>query len=476
MRWLRTEFLAAAALAGWAALAGGCAALSSPPELEAVQALTRGKTFGTDAVLTVESSPQTQAIVQTLLVPPLSAENAVRVALLNNPGLQSSLAALGVGDAERAQMGGLSNPHLSLGRFAQADQIELERVLKFDVLSLITLPWRARWAGQQSELAGLQAAQEVVKLAADTRKAWIRAVAASQTERYLHDAQEAAEAGSELARRLAQAGNWSWLEQARQQSLQAEATAQRARAQQAAFAAREDLTRLMGLWGEQTLFKLPERLPELPSGPLSLDAVEAMAISDRLDVAYAKRESAFVAESLGLPINPGGAAGLDVSMSAATVFNNASGTRESRRGLALEFPLPIFDAGQNAQERSRGLYQQTFARTREVAVRARSEAREAYHGYRTAYDLARHYRDTVVPLHRRIQDEMVLRYNGMIAGLFDLLADARASMAAVNASLEAQRDFWLADADLQTTLTGTSPTSLSAPRDLTPTGGNSKGH
>jgi outer membrane protein, multidrug efflux system len=113
---------------------------------------------------------------------------------------------------------------------------------------------------------------------------------------------------------------------------------------------------------------------------------------------------------------------------------------------------------------------------RDVGVRARSEAREAYHAYRTAYDLARHYRDEVVPLRKFINDEVLLRYNGMISSIFELLADARTNVAAVNASLEAQRDFWLADTDLHTTLSGTSPGALTRMQATSAAGAEAKGH
>ena len=119
---------------------------------------------------------------------------------------------------------------------------------------------------------------------------------------------------------------------------------------------------------------------------------------------------------------------------------------------------------------------QSVARVRQTAVNARSEAREAYHGYRTAYDLARYYTDEIVPLRKFINDEVLLRYNGMIVGIFELLADARSNVMAVNASIEAQRDFWLADTDLQTSLSGTSPGGLSKMQATAAAGDAAKGH
>jgi outer membrane protein TolC len=100
---------------------------------------------------------------------------------------------------------------------------------------------------------------------------------------------------------------------------------------------------------------------------------------------------------------------------------------------------------------------QAVHRTAQVAVDARSEVRESYSAYRTAYDLAKHYRDEVVPLRKRISEETLLRYNGMLSSVFDLLADSRDQIASVTGYVESVRDFWVAQTDLQTALTGRSP-------------------
>ena len=90
--------------------------------------------------------------------------------------------------------------------------------------------------------------------------------------------------------------------------------------------------------------------------------------------------------------------------------------------------------------------------------------RESYSAYRTAHDLAKHYRDEVVPLSKRISEENLLRYNGMLISVFDLLADAREQIASVTGYVEALRDFWIAETQLQTALTGRSPGGSSAAR------------
>ena len=436
-----------------------CASLSPDGNLADLQQLTSGKTSGVNAVLSQD--PQAvQTAVAELLKTPLTAETAVRIALLNNPALQASLATLGVSDADRVQMGRLPNPHFSIGRFTQADTLEIERVLRFDVIGLLTLPWRAKWQGQQHEMAKLMAAQDVIRLAADTRKAWITAVAAQQTAIYMANVKEAAQAGAELARRMARVGNWSRLQQAREQVFLADATAQLARAEQANFSEREKLIRLMGLWGAQINFALAERLPDLPKAVTDISDVEARALGARLDLRSAMSESAYVADQMGFKTVTGYFNGMSLGFTSTTFFDNAALTQEARRGMDIELPLPIFDWGGARNARSKAMYLQSAARVREVAVKARSEAREAYYGYRTAYDLARHYRDEIVPLRKFINDEIVLRYSGMLASVWDLLADTRQQVMSVNSAIEAQRDFWLAEADLQTTLTGTSAGGL----------------
>lgn len=459
-----------------AATLAGCASLSPDGNQADIDTLTAGKTAGVQAPVGRSDSTETREAVARLLAEPLSAESAVRIALLNNPGIHASMASLGISDADRVRAGTLPNPHFSIGRFVEGSKVEIERGIGFNVIGLLTLPWRAKYQSQQHEVAKLQAAQEVVKLAADTRKAWINAVAAQQTASYMKDAKEAAEASGELARRLARVGNWSKLNQAREQAFVADAAAQLARSQNAAFAAREKLIRLMGLWGAQTQFTLSERLPDLPKTVAEMPDIEARALRDRLDVRTSMAQAGYVADSMGLTRTTGFINALDAKYSRNTTFDNATGDKEIKRGWELELPLPIFDWGGAGNARAQSQYMQSVARVRETAIQARSEARESYHAWRTAHDLALHYRDEVVPLRKFINTELLLRYNGMLSSVFELLADTRTSITAVNASIEAQRDFWLADTDLQTTLTGTSAGMAPLAAGTAASGSDAKGH
>jgi outer membrane protein TolC len=248
---------------------------------------------------------------------------------------------------------------------------------------------------------------------------------------------------------MAAIGNFNKLQLAREQSFYADAALALARAEQAQLGSRERLTRLLGLWGAQTAFQLPERLPDLPEAPRELPQIERLALEQRLDVQGARLGIEQTARQLGLT-----RVTRFVNVFEFGLMRNSSNEGPVQTGWEIGFEIPLFDWGGARVARAEGVYRQAVARAAAVAIDARSEVREAYGAYRTAYDIARHQRDERVPLARRISDENLLRYNGMLIGVFELLADARTQIATVNAAIDAQRDFWLAQADLDMALLG----------------------
>ena len=139
---------------------------------------------------------------------------------------------------------------------------------------------------------------------------------------------------------------------------------------------------------------------------------------------------------------------------------NSASNQPRQTGYEIELRLPIFDWGGAKIARAEYTYMQAVHRAAEIAVRARSEVREAYSAYRTAFDLAQHYRDEIVPLRKNISEEVLLLYNANLMSVFELLADARQQISAVSATIDAQRDFWLAETALNLALSGKSPGAM----------------
>jgi outer membrane protein TolC len=457
------------------ALLAGCASLSRDGGFSSVEQAVEQRTGAqTKWVRSEDEANSVRSRVKELLAKPLSAEDAVQVALLNNPGLQGAYAEVGIAEADLVQASRWRGPTFSFARLRRGDETEYERSVFFDVLGLITIPLSVRGERKRFDAAQSRAAAEALRVALEARKAWFGAVAAQENAKYMEQVKEAAEASAELARRMAALGNFSKLDQAREQAFYAEATAQLARARHAEAAARERLARLLGLWGEDLAFRLPERLPDLPKETRPGADLEAQALAQRLDVQAARRDTEALAESLGLTKVTRFVSLLEFGLLSNSTSGEMSGSPR-QRGWEIELAIPIFDFGSARTARAERVYMQSVSRAAEAAIQARSEVREAYGAYRTAFDLARHYRDEIVPLRKRISEEMLLRYNGMLASIFELLADSREQVVAVNAYIEALREFWLAESDLQMALTGRSPGAMQMTRTASPAAAASGG-
>ena len=447
LRWM-TAVAAAAALTG-------CASTAINDNYTQVQALTR-QSVGSEVkwLTSDEARRQAQTDTDRLLTKPLAADDAVRIALAYSPSLQAMLYESAAAAAEASQSARLPNPVFSFERLvrneAGAREIEIGRVLSFSVLDLLLLPSRLRLADYQHQANRLTLAGNVVQAATDARQAWVHAVASQQTLQYAEQVKATADAGAELARRMQAVGNFSKLQRAREQAFSADAVAQLARARQSARASREALVRALGLNDAQaSALTLPDRLPDLPASPKDEATVAQAAMDQRLDVRLARASLEFTARDQGLNRITSFVNGLELG-----IIHNSETGLPPQKGFELSLPLPIFDFGDASRSRSQATYMAALNRTAQLAVVARSQVREGYGAYRTAYDLSRHYRDEIVPLRKTIAEENVLRYNGMLIGVFELLADSREQISSVMQAIEAQRDFWLADAALQATLIG----------------------
>ena len=397
----------------------------------------------------LQSSPEADRRVGRLLLQPLSADAAVEIALLGNPTLRARFAELRMAEADRVQAGRLPNPTFAFGRLARGSELEIDRGLQFDLIRLLALPLASREESTRYAQARREAVLQVLALATRTRQAWVEAVAAQQQVAYRLQVLQSAEASAELARRMVAAGNWNRLSEARQLAYRSAADEDLARSREAQVMAREQLTRLLGMSAAQGGYTLPDRLPDLPAAPLDAAEVTRRATTERLDVEVARLDAQASAQRLGLTRATRLVDVLEVG-AARNSYND--GTTE--RGYQIRLELPLFDWGESRTVRAEATYERSLQQAAATVLRAESELREAHARYLSRYASARRYRDEVVPLARRVSAETLLRYNAMLTGVFELLVDARAQVAAVDGALAAQRDFWLAQLDLDRALLG----------------------
>lgn len=437
-----------------AALLAGCTSFSPDGGMGAVNDIV-APALRQDAVKigSDDEAAAADARVRQLLKSPVTADAAVGIALLNNKGLQAAYDELGIAEAVMVEASLPPNPRFSVSGISTPVELDIEARIVADILALATLPARAEIAAARFRQAQLRAAEETLRVAAETRRSYYDAVAAQQIVNALGHAESAAQTSAKLAKELGDTGAMNKLDLARENAFHADVVTQLEAARQRATGARERLIRRLGLLDDVAALKLPQSLAPLPKRPQAVAAVETEAIRRRVDLQIARIETEALAKSYGLTRATRFINLLDVAGVSRTQ-RDSGGTQGTGGGAEVEFQVPIFDFGEVRVRQAEEAYMAAVNRLTEKAVEVRSQAREAYRKYRSSYGIADHYRSEVLPLRKTISDETMLRYGAMQIDVFSLLAEARQRIAANIAAIEAQKDFWLASAELDAALVG----------------------
>ncbi|AGA32784.1 Copper tolerance protein [Thioalkalivibrio nitratireducens DSM 14787] len=298
-------------------------------------------------------------------------------------------------------------------------------------------------------LARARADIAATAFARDVQRAWIQAVAAEQGLRRTGEAFEATEIAAELAARMTRVGNWGQDRLLREQLGLSDAGIQLAQTRQQAMSAREALVRKLGLWGDGLDFALPDALPPLPTQPLSGEGLEARALRTHPALRLAAIEAERSQRAVGSRTWSMWTEAAEDALSRAVAAGNDNGD-------PLAHPIegaPVLKRRQLPRGHDAEKTARAAAEAAALAVTIRSQVREAYHQYQVAYDIARRA-DENQRLGEDLQEETLLRYNGMLDSTWDLLASARDRVERSSAAVQALGDFWLAHANLQAVVAG----------------------
>jgi cobalt-zinc-cadmium efflux system outer membrane protein len=295
---------------------------------------------------------------------------------LGNPSLASTFEDLAIGQADLVQAGLLKNPVFGVGVTAwEREHIDpnLFFPVEQDFLDLVTMPMRKRVAAAQLEATKLRVADRVLDLAAEVRTAFYEAQAAAQVLAAWRLVREAAEASAELARRQHEAGTMNDFAYATELGLASQVRLEVTKGEGEVAVARERLTRLMGVWGARTNWKLGPKLPELPAEEVSLARLESLAIETRFDVAAARRELQAIGSTLSLARSARWTGFLNVEVEAARL----RGDKRVAFGPRASLELPVFGQRQAAVARLEALGRVSASEPRKLSIDARSEVRAA---------------------------------------------------------------------------------------------------
>ncbi len=392
--------------------------------------------------------------LRALLRKKFTADDAVQIAMLNNRDLQAIYSDLGLAQADLVQAGLFRNPILDAAVLFPLSGVrpDLQLTVVISFLDALYVPLRKRVAAARFEEAKLRVTGAVLDLGAQVRRAFHEHQANEQMLELRQTIVQALTASWEVSRRLHEAGNITDLDLARDRAAAETSKLVLRSVEIAARQSREHLNDLMGTWGEQTVWEIDGRLPDIPAEPLPVNGLERVALSRSIDLSQARQRIITAGQQLGY------------DRATALIPETDLGVGAEREegwkvGPVLSVPIPLFDQGQARVGRAVAELRRSQQEYYALAVRVRATARAVRDRMLGAQDRALYYRDILLPLQERIVNEAQLQYNAMQIGIFHLLRDRERQIETGVAYVEALREYWLARADLLHISSGRLPAS-----------------
>jgi cobalt-zinc-cadmium efflux system outer membrane protein len=382
----------------------------------------------------------------------LTVDDAVQIALLNNRELQATFEEIGISNADLIEAGLLRNPIFAgdarfPNRPPSAADVELSIAQEF--FDVLVIPIRKKVAAIQLAKTKLRVGDSVLKLAADVKTAFYELEAGQQLLGRLKAINQTDAVALALAQRQHEAGNINDLDLANQQATYSQSKLDIAQASASIRAGREKLNRLMGTWGEDTVWKIADELPPLPSADLPQQRLESLAIKQRLDLAATKAQIGALVGSLGITKTYRYVGSVEFGVDTE---RDTDGQRVT--GPQWQLELPVFNQGQGRIAKLEAQLRQTERRLESEAVAIRAEVREARDRLIASRDLAHYYHDELLPERKKILELTLTHYNAMLKSPFDLLLARQNEISAERGYIDAVRDYWIARADLERAVGG----------------------
>jgi cobalt-zinc-cadmium efflux system outer membrane protein len=321
-----------------------------------------------------------------------------------------------------------------------------------DFLSVFVLAARRKVAEAELRATKLRVGDAVLRTAAEVESAFYQLSAAQQIAAMRRTILETGDASLDLAARQHAAGNISDLDFANQEALYEQVRTDLVRSEADVIAARETLTRLLGLWGSEANYKVADKLPEMPTDEVEIAHLESLAVSRRLDLGAAREEAQVVSHALAMAKNYRwlGSSSVGVAYERAPEHYAVIGPR-------AEIELPLFDQKQAVIARLEGKVRAALARESALAIAVRSEVRAVRTRLVVARAVVDRYAKVVVPLRQRVVMLSQEQYNAMLLGAHQLLLAKQNEVNAYREFIESLRDYWTARADLERVTGGIVP-------------------
>lgn len=429
-----------------------CASQSTQRDYSAVRELTETRAgLRLPEHQTEADDEAPSADLRALIQQPLSAESAIRIALLNNHSLRAELRDLGIARGQLVQASVWPNLEFDAAMLLpekSGNAIDWELGVGIDLTTLILRGQRAGIGEAEVEAARYRAAAAVLDLGFRVRTTYYAVQANRQRLELMQTALAAFAAGYETTRALHAAGNITALDLATEHAAYQAARIAVSEAEADLLDERERLNVLLGFHGTETAWQVTLNLPDVPAKLPDQTRLESRAIEASLELAEARATLTAAGKRIGLAGNAGWLPDLTLGVRAER------DDREWSVGPSLSGSLPFFNRQQGVVITSQAQLDQLRDRYLAMAVEIRAAVRAARNRAVSAQERARHYRELLLPARQEVLEQTVLQYNAMQVGVFQLLQARRDQLDTARMYIETLREYWQTRAELEQILAG----------------------
>ncbi len=479
-------------------LAAGCVGVDPKPDYARVSRVV-GERTGFSEVYDPLGDESVAGKVADLLREPLTVDDAVQVALLNNPSFQAGFAAVGASRADVVQSALFTNPSVSFGlAFPDAGgRSRLTAGLAQQISDLWQIPIRKKIAEAELERTLLATARRGIELVADVKTRCYRLLAVQQSEAMLGEGRALAERAARLAEAQLAAGEVNQLDVSLARAALLDVELELRTVQRERRSAEIDMARVLGVGRVPEPWTLADQLPA-PQIALPDEAdLIAAALLQRLDaraallaVSAAEDElvhqylRAFPELALGVDLErveeralPGRRILADTvrsSIGAGKLTAPSIQSRGERRiekaqiintvlGPSLTVTLPLWDQNQAQVAKAGYVVGQRRKELEDVLDTIASEVQQAVATARNAWSLVQVYEQQALPqAEENVAAALRLYRDGEQSIL--VVLDAQESLLRRRRSyIEARRDYAIALAALEQSLAGRVVALLESP-------------
>ncbi len=427
----------------------GCISVAPKADYERTAQIIQEQTGQPETYLPDMDDAAIRRKVTEMLGDGLTVDEAVRIALLNNPRLQAVFHDVGVSRAEVVRASLPANPSLAFSDLAPdgTGLREIATSVSQNVMDLLLIPFRRKVAEIQLEQSQLAVAQQAVEMIGEVRRACYELLGLQKAEEFTQESLALAERSAAMALRRMDAGEANRLDVnlARSDALDVKRellTLRRDR--QLAEAA---LARLLGLNRWDVSWKLVGGLPR-PSALPGTPELLRLAVKQRLETRLAEMR---ISE-----------AEKQAALEQMSIFTDISVGFESQRanappdlrGPTLDVVMPLWHQNQPAVAKAMLMAGREKRQYMAVLDTVVQDVQKAAAAAQADAQLIRFYEEEVLPLNRENVDATARSYEGGEHDILRLTQAQRSLIEQRRAYVNVLREYATAIADLDQAMGG----------------------